>query len=167
MSSEEVLRTCDGCGASVYEQHIKNGIARKMDGKLLCAHCVEEIKDAHGGGEAGLEDELAPIEFDNDEGHASTEMTSTRIHKTTESTLGDKAWDDQKYKRSLDPNSVGASRCRTFHCRISQGAVDFLNDQINEWLDENKDITVKFSNTVIGMFEGKHTEPNLILTVFY
>ena len=167
MSSEEVLRTCDGCGASVYEQHIKNGIAKKMDGKLLCAHCVEEIKDAGGGDDAGLEDELAPIEFDDEEGHASTEMTSTRIHKSAESALGDKARDETKYKRPVDPKGVGASRCRTFHCRISQGAIDFLNDQMNDWLDENKDITVKFSNTVIGMFEGKHTEPNLILTVFY
>ena len=58
MSSEEVLRTCDGCGASIYEQHIKNGIAKKLDGKLLCAHCVEELKDAHGGADAGLEDEF-------------------------------------------------------------------------------------------------------------
>ncbi len=168
MSTEEVLRTCDGCGASVYEQHLKNGIARKMNGKLLCGHCVAELKDAPGGGgDEADDDELAPIEFDNDEGHATAEMTSTRIHKTAESALGAKAWDDSKYKRPLDPRGVGASRCRTFHCRISQGAVDFLNAQINEWLDENKDITIKSSNTVIGMFEGKHTEPNLIVTVFY
>lgn len=166
MSTEEVMSTCDGCGASVYEQHLKNGIARKVDGRLLCAHCVAELKEAGGDVGEGSEDELAPIELDDDDGHATTEMTSTRI-RTAESILGDKAWDDEKHKRPLDPGGAGASRCRTFHCRISQGAIDYLNDQINEWLDQNKDITIKSSNTVIGMFEGKHTEPNIILTVFY
>ena len=28
-------------------------------------------------------------------------------------------------------------------------------------------IGIKFSNSTIGSFEGKHTEPNLILTLFY
>ena len=40
-------------------------------------------------------------------------------------------------------------------------------NQINEWLDDNDDVAVKFATTTIGMFEGKHTEPNMITTVFY
>ena len=42
-----------------------------------------------------------------------------------------------------------------------------MNEQINEWLDKNPDVTIKFANSVIGMFEGKHTEPNIIMTVFF
>ena len=45
--------------------------------------------------------------------------------------------------------------------------IEHLDEQINEWLDENKEITLKFANSTIGMFEGKHTEPNLIFTFFY
>ena len=60
-----------------------------------------------------------------------------------------------------------ATRCRTFHSKLTDGAINFLNHQINEWLDGNEDITVKFSNSTIGPFEGKHVEMNLIVTLFY
>ena len=42
-----------------------------------------------------------------------------------------------------------------------------MNDQINDWLDGNDKISVKTATSTIGMFEGKHAEPNLILTIFY
>ena len=42
-----------------------------------------------------------------------------------------------------------------------------MQGQINEWLDGNDQIVVKFVCANIGLFEGKHTEPNLILNVFY
>lgn len=42
-----------------------------------------------------------------------------------------------------------------------------MTGQINEWLDANDKIVVKFATTTIGPFEGKHTEPNLIITAFY
>jgi len=38
---------------------------------------------------------------------------------------------------------------------------------MNDWLDTNPDIVIKFSTSTIGNFEGKHTEPNLIVTVYY
>ena len=162
----EVTSTCDQCGASIYEQHLESGIAKRKDGKLFCSHCVAELTEAQGGDD-DVSDDLAPIEFEDDNESSTVEMTSSRIHKGAETAPGAGGWDDERFKRPLDPKTSAASRCRTFHCRISQGAVDFLNEQVNDWLDQNKDITIKFSNTVIGMFEGKHTEPNLILTVFY
>jgi hypothetical protein len=84
-----------------------------------------------------------------------------------EAARGGGAGDEGRFKRPLRPDGVGATRCRMFHCRISQGATDFMVNQINEWLEENKEVTLKFATTTIGMFEGKHTEPNLITTVFY
>ncbi len=166
---EETTSTCESCGASVYQEHLNSGIARYEDGKLLCAHCVSEYEKAHDHVGGAIE-EFAPIELDTDEEPKSSTgtMSSTRIHGVSAATLGHTgAWDESKFKRKASPEGVGAVRCRTFHCRLSEGAVEFMTGQINEWLDGNPDIVIKFFNSVIGQFEGKHTEPNLILTLFY
>lgn len=162
MNNEDVS-VCEECGASVYKEHIESGIAGRHNGKLLCSHCMAENE-----GEGGDLDDMAPIEFDDsDDDAGTTDMSSTRIHTATGAEREGGAKDDSEYSRPLNPNGTGASRCRMFHCRISQGAVDFMVNQMNEWLDENEDVTIKFSTTTIGLFEGKHTEPNLITTVFY
>jgi len=166
---DEVTSVCQQCGASVYKQHVESGIARYEHGKLLCSHCVNEFEHAHD--KNGTVDEAyEPIEFDNDDERPSSpaDLSSSRIHAASAATLGVAgAWDDAKYKRSLSPNASGATRCRTFHCKLSEAAVEFMNSQINEWLDHNDKIVIKFTNSTIGAFEGKHTEPNLIVTVFY
>ncbi len=41
MSSEKT-ESCQGCGATVYPEHLETGIAKRVDGKLLCSHCVKE-----------------------------------------------------------------------------------------------------------------------------
>ena len=128
----EVTSTCDQCGASIYEQHLESGIAKRKDGKLFCSHCVAELTEAQGGDD-DVSDDLAPIEFEDDNESSTVEMTSSRIHKGAETAPGAGGWDDERFKRPLDPKTSAASRCRTFHCRISQGAVDFLNEQVNDW----------------------------------
>lgn len=166
------LSSCEGCGASIYPEHLDSGIARYEDGKLLCSHCAADYErdhDAAAGGDSGVED-FAPIELEgfDDISESKVAMSSTRIHGATAATLGQTGgWDDAKFKRPLRPDSIGGTRCRVFHCRLSEGAVEYMNNQVNEWLDESDDIVVKFANSTIGLFEGKHTEPNLILTVFY
>ena len=164
---QEVTSICQGCGASVYKQHLDSGIARYEDGKLLCSHCVVDFEKSHENStDAGFE----PIEFDDEERPSDrlSESSKHKIHGATTTTLGAVgAWDEARFKRRLNPESVGATRCRTFHCKLSGGAVDFMNAQVNDWLDQNPDIVIKFSNSCIGNFEGKHTEPNLIVTIFY
>jgi hypothetical protein len=163
--TEEITSICASCGASVYRQHIESGIARYQGGKLLCSHCAADFVD---------EDESAyePIEFDDGEEDAGSKkeelMSSSRIHSASSIAMGiTGAWDDSKFRRALQPQSSGATRCRTFHCKLSEGALEFMINQINEWLDGNDKIVIKFASTTIGPFEGKHTEPNLIITAFY
>ncbi|MCK5272718.1 MAG: hypothetical protein KAJ52_09065 [Sedimentisphaerales bacterium] len=73
----------------------------------------------------------------------------------------------EEYKRPLNVGDKGATRVRTFHTRLSNNAIAFLDEQINEWVDENPDIVVKFSTSTVGMVEGKKTEPHLIISVWY
>ena len=166
--------TCESCGASVYPEHLDSGIARYEGGKLMCSHCIAEFEAESGG--TGKVDALETIVLESDEMDSSdsvssrtTEMSSSRIHGMSESTLGhhDDADDASRFKRPLDPKSPFATRCRSFHCKLTDGALEFLNMQVNEWLDKNTDIAVKFVRSDVGMFEGKHKEPNLILTLFF
>jgi len=164
---EEITSVCQSCGASVYKQHLESGIARYEDGKLLCSHCVVEFEKSHE--DSGNNMAFEPIEFDDEERpDRPVDLSKTRIHGATATTLGIAgAWDEARFKRPLQPNSPGATRCRLFHCKLTEGAVDFMSGQINDWLDQNDEIVVKFANSTIGNFEGKHTEPNLIVTIYY
>ncbi len=169
MSQDEQVSMCEQCGASVYQEHLDSGIARYEADKLLCAHCVVEFEQSHDAAAGGVVDDFAPIELDddgNDEKAATTDMSSSRIHTLSSATLGHGHAETQ-FKRPLQPNAAAATRVRTFHCRLSEGAIEFMSNQINEWADQHDDLTIKFVTSTIGMFEGKHTEPNLILTVFY
>jgi len=160
----EQAGSCQGCGASVYPEHIESGIAKMMDGKLFCAHCAKENEAAA----SGVLDLMEPIPLDDDDkGDTRVEMSDSVIAVTAQTLNIAKAWDESRFTRPLEPDTTHATRCRMFHAKLSDGAIDYLNSQINEWLDQNKDISIKFSNSTIGPFEGKHTEPNLIMTLFY
>lgn len=189
--TDEVTSTCERCGASIYKQHIDTGIARYEDGKLMCSHCVAEFERKHDSAVGGLHSEdFAPIALDDNEPGGASDSASdsasgsatasaaasaaasasggTRIHGFSTETLGAHGgWSEHRFKRPVSPTGVGASRCRLFHTKLTEGALDFLTNSINEWLDEHPDITIKNSSSTVGPFEGKHTEPNLIVTVFY
>ncbi len=104
------------------------------------------------------ESEPEPISLvEMDEQGASAVRT---IHTTLDD--GKKA----QFERALNINGQGATRCRLFHCKISEGPLEHLQNTINEWLD-NEEIEVKHVSQVIGMLEGKRSEPNLIIMVWF
>jgi len=56
---------------------------------------------------------------------------------------------------------------RTFFTKLHPGAMEFLDGQITNWLQENPGVSIKRTNTATGEVTGKKTEPNLIVTVWY
>ncbi len=56
---------------------------------------------------------------------------------------------------------------KTFFTKLHAGALDFLDEQITNWLKNNPGITIKRINTVTGEIQGKKTEPNIIVTIWY
>jgi hypothetical protein len=56
---------------------------------------------------------------------------------------------------------------KTFFTKLHPGAIDFLDEQITKWLKDNPGITIKRTNTVAGEIQGKKTEPNIVITVWY
>ena len=56
---------------------------------------------------------------------------------------------------------------KTFFAKLHVGAIGFLDEQITNWLKNNPQVTVKQTNTVVGEIQGKKTEPNIIITLWY
>jgi len=56
---------------------------------------------------------------------------------------------------------------KTFFTKLHPGAIEFLDEQITAWLKQNPGITIKHTNTVTGEVQGKKSEPNIIITVWY
>ena len=74
---------------------------------------------------------------------------------------------EAKFKRQTFVTGHGAVRVRSFHGRLSDEGMSFLDDKIHDWLDQHPEIEVKFVTTTIGQFEGKIREPALVLNVWY
>jgi hypothetical protein len=56
---------------------------------------------------------------------------------------------------------------KTFFTKLHAGAIDFLSEQVTEWLTNNPDVIVKKTNVVVGEIAAKKTEQNLIITLWY
>lgn len=158
-SGSDAVMSCSGCGASIYREHIDRGLAGRWAGQLLCPHCLaEKTKPA---GAAAEPDHLARADEAADAGsHPSRSSTYAGF-------AGLSDLDSINYQRPLLPAGHGASRMRVYHCKLSEGPLMQLNRQVNEWLDMHPDIEVKFANTTIGTWEGRHSEQHIILTLYY
>ena len=56
---------------------------------------------------------------------------------------------------------------RTFFTKLHPGAINFLDEQITEWLKKNPDIKIKRTNVTIGEIQSKKTEPNILISIWY
>jgi len=71
------------------------------------------------------------------------------------------------WKRQPTVTGHGAIRVRSFHGRLSDEGMEFMDNKINEWIDEHPDVEVKLVTTTIGTYEGKIREPALVVNVWY
>ena len=72
----------------------------------------------------------------------------------------------ETFTRTPTLTGAGAVRCRVWYSRIAVAPLQYMEQQINEWLDANQ-IEVKSVTQVVGVMEGKSPEPNVIVTVWY
>lgn len=172
---QEPFQSCADCGATIYPEHIERKVAQVWEGNLLCQHCLAErrpdpepvalVGPAPGEGDA-------PIALGDAGGATATTAARSPTIRTIGGgpggmTEGLVSVDGQKLRRSLLKGSPSATRCRTFHCKLADASFGHLNEQINAWVDANDDIEIKFATSCIGVVEGKHADPHLLITVFY
>ncbi|UCG31570.1 MAG: hypothetical protein JSU68_07870 [Phycisphaerales bacterium] len=168
------VKTCQGCGASIYQEHLDRGMAGFVAGKLLCNVCRNQTlggPSAPSPGSSGsMPSAVDPSEetirlVDDAEVSASVSPGGSMMGDTRVP-IG-RAASDLVLTRAM-VKGANATRCRTFHAKLSEGALSYMDEQFNEWCDRNPEIEVKFATQTVGIFEGKHSaEQHLILTVFY
>ena len=157
---DESVLSCAKCGSTVYQEQLASQRAVLIAGEVVCWHCrqdtaPDEVPDA----------EEAPLdlveEVDDDDGGAS------QIRAFGAGVERHVHFKEEGYQRPLLKDSPFATRCRTFHAKLTDAAVTNLNGMINDWVDAHEEVQIKFAETVVGIVEGKAHEPHLIITVFY
>lgn len=179
---EEHFDLCAECGATIYPEHLAKGTAEHFEGKLLCPFCVREKRSGSTAGlpaignASGGDEPVAVVEPEPGGPSAVLDEPIAYDKKPTAVRAGGGGGPaklavgqvvEQAFHRPLLRGSPNATRCKTFHCKLADGPIAYMCEQINEWVDADDAIEIKFATSTIGVVEGKHVDPHLILTVFY
>lgn len=73
---------------------------------------------------------------------------------------------EDSWKRTPNASGQGASHVKSFHCKLNTESLEYMDRQINEWLDAHPGFEVKFVNCSVGEWQGKVKEPNFIVQVW-
>ncbi len=75
---------------------------------------------------------------------------------------------EENWKRTPQPTGTnrGAVHVKSFHCKLTGDSLEFLDNQINDWLDAHPEYEVKMVTTSVGEWTGKMKEPALIVNVW-
>ncbi|MFQ5807632.1 MAG: hypothetical protein ACE5I3_14395 [Phycisphaerae bacterium] len=171
--AQQGVKTCEKCGAAIRREQLLDHTAARYKGKLLCPQCVQEVRarimaarKAEESGESPQAPADLPIALVEDDEPRVVAGPSSQIHGFSGSEVIARGL-GRTYKRPLLKNTHSATRCRTFHCKMTDASFANLNEQINEWVDEHEDVEIKFALSNVGVVEGKHADPHLVITVFY
>jgi hypothetical protein len=107
------------------------------------------------------DEELEPIGLVDEQGGAPAKSI-TAVGGVNSASVRKTAW-----HRQPNLTHTGSVRLRTFHGKLSQQGLEYLDNQVNEWLDAHPEVEVKNVTSTVGTFEGKMREPALILNLWY
>jgi hypothetical protein len=105
---------------------------------------------------ADLETEPLPV--------AENVGPSTAAPKIT--AFGKEQRHEEKWSRTPNTTGHGAIHVRTFRAKLTDDALVYMDQCINEWLDAHPQYEVKFVNSTVGILTGKLKEPNLVCQVW-
>jgi hypothetical protein len=104
----------------------------------------------------------APIALAEDVEEVEEAPPASKIHFGPDITHRKHDW-----KRLTQTPGTGAVRMKSFHGKLSEQGMEYLDDAINTWLDAHPDIEVKFVTSSVGLFDGKMKDLALILNLWY
>ena len=121
---------------------------------------------------SGNENLNKPIPFNDDTGstdvsHSPLNLGGGRAEVPTAGAVGQPVKPVAKEPTERIVSSDRIMGIKTFFTKLHPGAIEFLDEQITRWLNDNPGIVIKRTNTVTGMIQGKKTEPNIVITVWY
>lgn len=184
---EATNKSCGKCGGEITPGQIVERRAGLVGGVLLCPNCVEmkrrvamqarvpateasspqataaQNQPARAAAPGDDQDKLISLVSDDELPTSASQVI--RSFATGSSLSG--AHHDEKLKRPITSPNEPATRCRTFHAKLTQAGIANLDDLLNEWLDQQESVYIKNVTSSIGIFEGKSKEQHMFLTVFY
>lgn len=107
---------------------------------------------------------IPPEELEPDGGESSastTAMASSKIRRFETAMPTGHAW-----QRQPNVSGCGATHMKTFLAKLRPEAIDHMDEQINQWLDEHPTYEVKFVSSAIGILQGKNAEQAIFVTVW-
>lgn len=120
-----------------------------------------------GGGGTGGPGVVRPvIRSDAGQPGRSDGEQAAKIRAFDQKLSGASAKGDEHWARQPVVTGTGASHVKSFHCKLTGESLEFLDKQINEWLDAHQNYEVKFVTSTVGDWTGKLKEQNLILQVW-
>ena len=112
-----------------------------------------------------------PIPFDDSDARPAASISHSPLDlgagSTTEAT---KIATPKPVEKKITDKIASSDRItgiKTFFTKLHPGAMEFLDEQISNWLKQNPGITIKHTNIATGEVQAKKTEPNIIITVWY
>lgn len=72
----------------------------------------------------------------------------------------------ETWKRKANLTGTGATHVKSFHCKLNEESMQFMDQQINDWLDNHPEYEVKMVSSSVGDWQGKIKEPSLIISVW-
>ena len=85
-------------------------------------------------------------------------------HKIT--AFGKEKRHEETWQRTPNTTGKGAIHVRTFHAKLTDDALVYMDQCINEWLDAHPQYEVKFVNSTVGILTGKLKEPHVVCQVW-
>lgn len=129
------------------------------DDQLLAnAIPIEEVEKEEGSEktEAAKPAESASIELDETEELSGREIRSFDTRRRHQ----------EKWQRKPNTTGRGAIHVRTFVSKLRLDAIEHMDEQINQWLDQNPEYEVKMVCSTIGILTGKLREEALFMSVW-
>lgn len=103
-------------------------------------------------------DEPIEIEAGGDEGSSAPSKIQA---------FGAKSRHVDQWDRTPNVTGTGAIHCKLFHAKLREDALEYLERQINEWLDKHPEYEVKQTTSSVGELKQKTgSEPALFITVW-
>ena len=108
----------------------------------------------------GGDSDSPPIETEPSVDHAGVGSKKIRA-------IGQKAMrHEAQWNRTPNATGKGAMHVRTFHCKLTEDSLAYMDQQVNEWLDSHPQYEVKIVTSTIGVFTGKIKEPHVVCQVW-
>lgn len=111
----------------------------------------------------GTDHELAPIDVGDlsIEGMDPAELSTSKIQAFSVRTPHEDHW-----QRTPNITGQGAIHVKTFVTKLRLDAIEHMDTQVNEWLDNHPEYEVKFVTTTTGALFGKNKEEALFMNIW-